>query len=74
MGRGAALIAPAVDLLRECRSEAFADASVAELEKLVVSLKNRDEVRDRELAALVVGHRLVRTRLERHRQLCQGVL
>lgn len=68
------MIGNSVQLLRECRSLAFVDGSVTALERLVSSLRRQPVIQDRELATLVVRHRLVRSRLERHRQLCEGAL
>lgn len=70
------MIGPSVNLLRECRAEAFVDASVEQLERLLCSISRTPPaaVEDRALANLVLRHRLVRARLERHRQLSSGAL
>jgi hypothetical protein len=66
-------LAPSLQLLRECRVEAFTDAAVDELARIVGSI-TRTPLPDRALSALVVKHRVVRSKLERHRQLVGGAL
>ncbi len=70
------MIEPSVNLLRECRAEAFVDATVEQLDRLVSSVGRTapSAVDDRTLANLVTRHRLVRAKLERHRALSSGAL
>lgn len=61
-------------LLRECNVEAFTDAPVDDLARIVGSLTRTPRVCDRALATLVTRHRVVRSKLQRHLELCGGAL
>lgn len=65
---------PSLRLLRECRVEAFTDAAVDDLARIVGSLTRAPQVCDRALGTLITRHRVVRSKLQRHLELNSGAL
>jgi hypothetical protein len=65
-----------IRLLTEAEALGYAGPDIDRLRRLVKSVTHCKDLWDngRAYAAIVVSHRLVRQRLERHRELCEGAL